>query len=131
MGGNLVMNEQWSKFAFVLVCAGIFGCSGHQERGNGSAVIKPATPQALKDAYSYEGKGTRPKFTRDPALLIDVIKVGRQTSAIRGMSKSGKCAAIDTYSPAEIKFANGTTKTFTSVTLEGWSGYPPALVKVP
>ena len=92
----------------------------------------PSSPkEKLTVAYSFDGIGTRAKFTNDPSLLVAVVRVGHNTSTGIGMTTKGVCAKICTYSPAEIQFTNGQTKTFASVTLEGWISDPPALITVP
>lgn len=137
------MTKHSTKLALLLLLGNIISCAGTRELRDAPSVTKAtpleavtrATPQVpLEVAYSYSGQGDRPKFVKNPALLIDTIKGGTSTYRIRGMMMSGQCAVIDTYTtytPAKIKFADGTTKTFSSVTVEGLSGYPPALVTVP
>jgi len=123
------LNNLTFKVLTALFFAGIIGCSIPAEQ-DADTVTKPTVHQTTKLIYEYKGKGDRPKFQQDPSRKIDVIKVGRQTSSHLGMTVKGPCAFVDTYETAEIKFADGTMRLFSDVTLEGWAGYQAALVKV-
>lgn len=124
---------QKSFIVVIMILLGAIGIGGCTRTGESqSTKTSPSAPKVkLTVAYSFDGKGTRAKFTKDPSLLVAVVRVGRNTSTAIGMTTKGRCAKISTYSPAEIKFENGQTKTFASVTLEGWLNDPPALVEVP
>lgn len=75
-----------------------------------------ATAPAFKRVFTYSGQGVRPTFENDKSLKIEFVEVGPKTSSAHGEDGHGGGGTDDTYEGGKVGFADGSDKTFGSVT---------------
>ncbi|MDQ2986542.1 MAG: hypothetical protein M3R13_07455 [Armatimonadota bacterium] len=72
--------------------------------------------------------GGGPRYTGDPNKKVIRIDGRNRVTSMIAMTAEGGCQAVDSYDFGRVNFDDGTTIYLNHMTVEGWSGYPPALV---
>ena len=95
------------------------GCASHHQKA-------PVDP--LHVIYQQAVDKAGPKFRTDPRRVIR-IDAGKRTSSMVGMTTKGLCQVVERYDRGRVHFSDGTSQDVSPITVEGWSGYPPSIVK--
>jgi hypothetical protein len=110
------MSQWWMMLSAALIIA---GCAPHRQA---------APVDQLHVLYQRGESKTGPKFRSDPRRVIR-IDAGKRTSSMVGMTTKGLCQVVERYDRGRVHFGDGTSQDVSPMTVEGWSGYQPSLVR--